>query len=54
MVNNFVYQFVGSNQGVEIPHQYIIVEGTLEKGCLEIKNCGFSVHFVLGFQENST
>ena len=28
-------------------------EGTSEKGCVEIENWGFTVHFVLGFQENS-
>ena len=28
-------------------------EGTSEKGCIEIEHWGFSVHFVLGFQENS-
>ena len=28
-------------------------EGTSEKGCVELENWGFSVHFVLGFQENS-
>ena len=25
---------------------------TSEKGCIEIDDWGFSVHFVLGFQEN--
>ena len=28
-------------------------EGKSEKGCVEIEDWGFSVHFVLGFQENS-
>ena len=28
-------------------------EGTSEKGCVEIEDWGFSVHFGLGFQENS-
>ena len=28
-------------------------EGTSEKGCVEIEDSGFSVHFGLGFQENS-
>ena len=28
-------------------------EGTSEKGCVEIEDWGFSLHFVLGFQENS-
>ena len=28
-------------------------EGTSEKGCIEIEDWGFSVHFGLGFQENS-
>ena len=28
-------------------------EQTSEKGCVEIKDWGFSVHFVLRFQENS-
>ena len=28
-------------------------EGTLEKGCVEIEDWVFSVHVVLGFQENS-
>ena len=28
-------------------------EGTSEKGCVEIGDWGFSVYFVLGFQENS-
>ena len=27
-------------------------EGTSEKGCVEIENWGFTVHFVLAFQEN--
>ena len=27
-------------------------EGTSEKGCIEIEDWGFSVHFGLGFQEN--
>ena len=28
-------------------------EGTSEKGCIEIEYWGFSVHFGLGFKENS-
>ena len=28
-------------------------EGTSEKGCVEIEDWGFSIHFGLGFQENS-
>ena len=28
-------------------------EGTSKKGCVEIEDWGFSVHFLLGFQENS-
>ena len=28
-------------------------EGALEKGCVQIEDWGFSVHFGLGFQENS-
>ena len=28
-------------------------EGTSEKGCVEIEDWNFSVHFGLGFQENS-
>ena len=28
-------------------------EGTSEKECAEIEDWGFSVYFVLGFQENS-
>ena len=28
-------------------------EGTSEKGCIEIEDWVFSVHFVLGFQDNS-
>ena len=28
-------------------------KGTSEKGCFQIKDWGFSVKFVLGFQENS-
>ena len=27
-------------------------EGTSEKGCFETEDCGTSIHFVLGFQEN--
>ena len=30
-----------------------VKEGTSEKGYLEIEDWGFSLHFVLGFQENS-
>ena len=44
VVINNVYQFVGSNQGVE---------KTSEKDCVETEGWGFCVHFVLGFQENS-
>ena len=45
-----MYQFVGSNLGIEIilekrEHQ--------KKGCVEIEDWGFSVHFVLGIQINS-
>ena len=50
MVNNTVYQFVGPNQEVEI---FFEKEGTSEKGCVEIEDWGFSLHFVLEFQENS-
>ena len=28
-------------------------EETSEKGCVEIEDWGFSVHFVLGFQDSS-
>ena len=28
-------------------------EGTSQKGCVEIEDWGFSVHFLSGFQENS-
>ena len=28
-------------------------EGISERGCVEIEDWGFSVHFGLGFQENS-
>ena len=49
VVNNTVYQSVGSSLGVEIIYEK---EGTSEKECVEIKNWGFSVHFVLRFQEN--
>ena len=49
MVNGTVYQFVSSNLGVEIFEK----EGTSKKGCVGIEDWGFSVHFVLGFQEKS-
>ena len=48
MVNNTVYQFVGSNLGVEI---FLNKRERQKKG--EMKNWGFSVHFVLAFQGNS-
>ena len=50
MVNNTVDQFVGSNLVVE---KFLKREETSQKGCVEIEDIGFSVHFVLGFQENS-
>ena len=28
-------------------------EGASEKGCVEIEDWGFSVHFIFGIQENS-
>ena len=50
MVDNIVYQFFGSNLAVEI---FLKKDETSEKGwCVEIEDWGFSVHFVLGFQEN--
>ena len=49
MVNKTVYQFVSSSLGVEIFKK----EGKSEKGCVEIEDWGFSMHFVLGFQGNS-
>ena len=50
MVDNIVYQFFGSNLAVEI---FLKKDGTSEKGwCVELEDWGFSVHFVLGFQEN--
>ena len=33
--------------------RYFENEGTSEKGCVEIEDWDFSIHFVLGFQENS-
>ena len=33
--------------------RYFWKRGASEKGCVEIEDCGTSVHFVLGFQENS-
>ena len=45
------YQLVGSNLGVEI--DIIEKEETSEKGCVEIVDWGFSVHFVSRFQDNS-
>ena len=41
----------GSNLAVDI---FLKKDGTTEKGCcFKIEDWGFSVHFVLGFQENS-
>ena len=42
--------FVGSRLWVEI---FLRKEGISKKGCVEIEDWGFSVHFVLGFQGNS-
>ena len=43
--------FFGSNLAVEI---FLKIDGTTQKGwCVEIEDWGFSVHFVLWFQENS-
>ena len=50
MVNNTVYQFVGCEPG---GWDIFEKEGTSEKGCVEIEDWGFSLQFVLGFQENS-
>ena len=50
MVNNTVYHFVGSKLGVAI---FFEEERTSEKGCVEKEGWGFSVHFVMVFQENS-
>ena len=51
MVNNTAYHFVGSKPG---GWDIFEKEGTSEKGCVEIEDWGFSsLHFVLGFQENS-
>ena len=50
VVNKTVYQFVVSNLEVEI---FLKKEVTLEKGCAQIEDWVFSVHCVLGFQENS-
>ena len=41
--------FVGSRLWVEI---FLRKEGISKKGCVEIEDWGFSVHFVLGFQGN--
>ena len=49
MVNNTVYQFVGSKPG---GWDIFEKEGTSEKRCVEIEHWGFSLHFALGFQEN--
>ena len=48
MVTNTVDQFVGCNLWFKC-----FSEGTSEKGCVEIEDWVFSVHFVLGFEENS-
>ena len=45
MVNNTVYQFLGSNLAV------VEKEGTSEKRFIETEDWGFSVHFVLGFKK---
>ena len=50
MVNNTAYHFVDSKPG---GWDIFEKEGTSEKGCVEIEDWGFSLHFVLGFQENS-
>ena len=52
VVNNAVYYLVCSNLGVEIFSKER--EHQREKGCLEIEHWGFSVQFVLGYQENSS
>ena len=49
VVTSTVYQFLGSNLGLRRFEK----KGTSEKRCIEIEHWGFSVHFVLGFQENS-
>ena len=41
--------FFGSNPWVQT---FFENEGISEKGCVEIEDWGFSVHFGLGFQEN--
>ena len=43
------YQFVGSNLGL----RFFEKEGKSKKGCIEIEDWGFSVRFVLEFQDNS-
>ena len=48
VVNFTTYQSLGSNLEVEI---FFKKEGTSQKGCIEIEDRGFFVHFVLGFQE---
>ena len=50
MVNNTVYEFVGSDLGVE---KFFKRGNIRKKRCVEIEDWDFSVHFVLGFQENS-
>ena len=40
---------VGSDLRVEI----FLKKGNIRKGCVEIEDLGTSVHFALGFQENS-
>ena len=43
-------RLVGSNLGIEI---FLKKKGTSIKGRVEIEDSGASVHFALGFQENS-
>ena len=51
MVNNTVYQFVGSNLRVEI---FLKNREHQKNGAFfEIEERDFSVYFALGFQENS-
>ena len=50
VVNNTVYQFFGSKPG---GWDIFEKEGTSEKGCVKIEDWGFSLYFVLEFQENS-
>ena len=47
--NNTFYEFVGSNLEIEI----FFKKREHQKRCIEIEDWGFSVHFVLEFQENS-